>query len=151
MLKTLYELFKALLNATLILLALCLFWGWKLFSAVEGATENLGQISAGISSLGGEAQSLRDDLTAARATLANLRENGTAATLAPEVTVSLNRLSDAIEGLQGKITDLSDQPGEILSKAAEAGASRFATEISTVASGALSCIPKLTDVSPKAE
>ena len=73
MAKTLKDLLLALLNATLILVALCLFLGWKLARSVENIQDNFRESLHIVQPLREQAQGVREDLASLRADLSGIR------------------------------------------------------------------------------
>ncbi|MEX0307521.1 MAG: hypothetical protein AB3N12_09060 [Ruegeria sp.] len=119
MAKTLKDLLLALLNATLILLALCLFLGWKLAQSVDqirdGFAENLQQVVP----LREQAQGIRGELTALRSDLATLNSQGTQldTTARQQLNSALQRLSnleDKLEDTQARLANLADNPEDLI-------------------------------------
>lgn len=81
MTKAVLDLAKALINATLLLAALCLFLGWQLFSSVESLTDqlvstrdNLSSVYQGITELRAEVGQIRSAIASGRAIDTQLAE-----------------------------------------------------------------------------
>lgn len=81
MTKAVLDLAKALINATLLLAALCLFLGWQLFSSVESLTDqlvstrdNLSSVHQGITELRAEVGQIRSAIASGRAIDTQLAE-----------------------------------------------------------------------------
>ncbi|MCA0922589.1 hypothetical protein [Pseudooceanicola nanhaiensis] len=74
--RTLGNLVLALLNATLILLALCLWLAWSVTSSVEEVTGNLAEVTGSIIPVRSEIRDLTDQIRETREGIASLREGG---------------------------------------------------------------------------
>ncbi len=119
MAKTLKDLLLALLNATLILLALCLFLGWKLAQSVDqirvGFAENLQVVAP----LRDQAQGIRGELAALRSDLATLGSQGTQlnAVTRQQLNAALRRLGDLegkLEDTQTRLAGLVEKPEDLI-------------------------------------
>ncbi|WP_175392924.1 hypothetical protein [Leisingera sp. JC1] len=119
MTKTLFELAKALLNATLILLALCLFLGWKLMAAAEGVTANAAAIADQVSPLRTAVSGLQEEAAALHSTV----QDGTAA------AASLTRLEARLAQVQASLADMRALPRQAAAEAARTGAAELAGRI----------------------
>lgn len=104
--KTLKDLLVACVNATLILVALCLFLLWQLSGTVERVTaefarnlEVLAPVNARINDLTQEVASLRQDLKEGSATEAVRQQLSELEAQAKELSETLNRISDTPERL----------------------------------------------------
>lgn len=120
MAKTIKDLLLALLNATLILLALCLFLGWKLAQSVDGIRAGFAENLQVIAPLRDEAQGIRGELAGLRSDLRAIRQQDLA-TLDPETRTKLNnaldRLSDLetnLEETQTRLAGLVDNPENLI-------------------------------------
>ncbi|MEX0320070.1 MAG: hypothetical protein AB3N21_19100 [Ruegeria sp.] len=130
MIKTLKDLVLALLNATLILLSICLFLGWKLFATLkearEGFTENLSLVAP----LRDDVRGVRSDLQGLRSQLATLSETGAAQPQIQRTLARLNEIEGRIEAAQTRLSDLADKPEQLIdytiTKSADAFANRVA-------------------------
>ncbi|MGI9368665.1 MAG: hypothetical protein ACR2O2_07475 [Ruegeria sp.] len=136
------DLFLALVNATLILLALCLFLGWKLATTVDGITSNFAQNLQLVTPLTEQAKGIRGELAALRSDLTSLRTEG--ASLDPanssKISAALNRLSEIEEKLgsvQTKMSELASSPQILVDHAIEKTADTVADRIIAVRG----CVP----------
>ncbi|KIC43036.1 hypothetical protein RA27_06885 [Ruegeria sp. ANG-R] len=136
MAKTLKDLLLALLNATLILLALCLFLGWKLAQSVDhirtGFAENLQLVAP----LREQAQGIRGELTALRSDLASLSQ-GTQldTTTRQQLGTALQRLSNLegkLEDTQARLANLVDNPEDLIDYAITTSADTITDQLLTV-------------------
>ncbi|WP_419739871.1 hypothetical protein [Ruegeria sp.] len=98
MAKTLKDLLLALLNATLILVALCLFLGWKLASTVEDVTSGLSEKLQVVAPLRDEAQGIREQLSGLRSDLARIQEDGVVSNTA--VSLRMSNTLDKLETIE---------------------------------------------------
>ncbi len=142
MAKTLKDLVFALLNATLILLALCLFLGWKLAQSVDdirtGFTENLQLVSP----LRDQAQGIRGELAELRNDLAAIRTQGdsldsSALQQLNAILQRLETLEENLEGTQARLAGLVDKPEDLIDYA-------ITTSVDNVTNGLLTvrgCVP----------
>lgn len=124
--KTLKDLFLAFLNATLILVALCLFLGWRMMATVDTVSE---RVSAGIAELA----PLRDEVAGVRAELSGLRADlgaaqGTEA--AERLKNRLDGLETRLKGMQARMTNLATLPDQLLDRAFETAADRLVRGLS---------------------
>ncbi|WP_171207239.1 MULTISPECIES: hypothetical protein [unclassified Ruegeria] len=122
MAKTIKDLLLALLNATLILVALCLFLGWKLAQSVEnirtGFAENLQQVAP----LRDQAQAIRGELAGLRSDLADLRVQGgnldqTTRTNLNDALKRLNDVEEKLSATQARLNGLVDNPEDLINHA----------------------------------
>ncbi|SDW29474.1 hypothetical protein SAMN05444358_101434 [Ruegeria halocynthiae] len=137
MAKTLKDLLLALLNATLILLALCLFLGWKLAQSVEhirsGFAENLQLVAP----LREQAQGIRGELTALRSDLATLSSPDTQLDAADrqQLNAALQRLGnveDKLEDTQARLANLVENPEDLIDHAITTSADRITDRLMTL-------------------
>ncbi len=108
--RTLWTLVLALLNATLILLALCLWLGWSLFSTVEHITDDVAEITGTIRPLRAEIRDLTSQIGETRSNLAALREGGEdlqlCAALETQLASAEARVAELTDTLKGIEDDL---------------------------------------------
>ncbi|MGV6803738.1 MAG: hypothetical protein ACWA49_05985 [Ruegeria sp.] len=114
MAKTLKDLLLALLNATLILVALCLFLGWKLAQSVENIQDNFRESLHIVQPLRDQAQGIREDLGGLRTELSGLRNRGdddpeTRQKLLLALT-RLDQVQSKLESTQSRMKELADSP-----------------------------------------
>ncbi|WP_298847658.1 hypothetical protein [uncultured Ruegeria sp.] len=127
MAKTLKDLLLAMLNATLILLAVCLFLGWKLASKVESITAGFSDTVQVLAPIRDEARGIRGELAALRSDLTTLTlENQVADPLvAQNIRATLSRLNavdQKLQTVQARFTDLADTPETLIAQAIQTGA-----------------------------
>lgn len=122
MAKTLKDLLLALLNATLILLALCLFLGWKLAQSVDNIRTGFAENLQLVTPLRDQAQGLRGELAALRSDMVAIRAQDDASdpATARQLNAALQRLNGLQEGLektQARLTGLVDSPEDLIDHA----------------------------------
>ena len=120
--KTLKDLFLALLNATLILVALCLFLGWRMMATVDTVSD---RVTASIAEL----TPLRDEIAGVRAELSGLRADLAAApgtVASARLQNRLDGLETRLDGMQARMASLATLPDQLLDRAFETAADRMA-------------------------
>ncbi len=122
MARTLSDLLLAMLNATLILVALCLFLGWKLASTVEGVTTAFAENIHIVAPLKDEVQGVRGELTALRSELSSLRDNTILfdSATAQQISAALGKLDGLetkLQAAQTRIADLTEAPDKLIQTA----------------------------------
>ncbi len=143
MAKTLKDLILALLNATLILLAVCLFLGWKLATTVDGITTKFAENLQLVAPLREEAQGIRGELTALRSSL-NTLSSGDGALDTTE-TQRINALIDKLDGIeqrfattQTRLGELADSPETLINHAIDKTADTVTDRITAIRG----CVPE---------
>ncbi|MEW2914348.1 hypothetical protein [Leisingera sp. JC11] len=119
--KTLFDLAKALLNATLILLALCLFLGWKLMAATEVVTAAAADAADRLTPLHTAVTGLQEEVAALR----NAVQDGSSTAFAARFAQLEARLAQ----LQTSVSEMRALPQEAAAEAARAGAAELASRI----------------------
>ncbi|CUH87476.1 hypothetical protein PH5382_01405 [Phaeobacter sp. CECT 5382] len=131
--KPMFDLFKAFFNASLLLLALCLFLGWKLFAAAEAVSDGFEKTSADFRPVHVEIQTMTQELAALSKTLE--RDTGPDST---EMRLRLARLERQTIGLKVETQALKQLPAQVMAKAAEAAAEKLSA-------GLALWVPRLSD------
>ncbi len=98
MIKAIWDLTIALINATLLLVALCLFLGWQLFSSIDSLTEQLGTARDKLVQVHQNISDIRADLEDIHAAVTS----GTA--LDQQVDKKLSAIDKRIADVQTKVT-----------------------------------------------
>lgn len=119
--KTLLELLKAVLNASILLFAICLFLGWKLFTSAESVVDQLGEISNDFAPVHLEIQTMTQELAAL--TTALERQNIPDST---EMRLRLARLEQQFTDLKLETQALKQLSAQAMTRAAEAAAAKLA-------------------------
>ncbi len=142
MAKTLKDLMLALLNATLILLALCLFLGWKLAQSVENIRDGFAENLQLVSPLRDQAQGIRDEVAGLREDLATIRDKQGDLDFAVKAKLSaaLDRLGELeanLENTQARLAGLVDNPEDLIDYAVTTSTEAAAAQVMRVRG----CVP----------
>jgi len=129
MTKVILDLFKAMINATLLLLALCLFLGWQLMSSVQTVTGKVTQAVVQISPVQDRLQELKLEISGLRRDIVSRSEL--------PVSNQLDSLDRRLAALQSDLSELHQLPAEIVQTAARTGAVELAGQITRLTS----CVP----------
>lgn len=137
MARTLKNLLLALLNATLILVALCLFLGWKLASTVEDVTTIFAEKVQIVAPLRSEIQSARGELSALRSDLATLQVsdisgNSAAVQRISDTLTKLDALEQKMQASQERVAEITETPGILINTAIENSADVVADRINAI-------------------
>ena len=142
MLTTLKNLGLAMINATLILIVLCLFLTWKITNRVDNLASNFAQNLNIVAPLREDLQGATKELAALRSDLAALK------TQSGDVSsATLQRLQDRMSQTQGKletaqqsVRDLTQAPAQLIDHAIETAADEFAQRAKDIRG----CVPPET-------
>ncbi|WP_170782598.1 hypothetical protein [Ruegeria lacuscaerulensis] len=142
MARTLTDLLLALLNATLILVALCLFLGWKLASTVDDVTTTLTEKVQIVAPLKEEVKGVRGELTALRSELSSLQSAAVVADSAVAAQISLalaklDQLETKLQTSQARIADLTESPDHLINTAINTTADAIADRVIAIRG----CVP----------
>ncbi|WP_170759425.1 hypothetical protein [Ruegeria lacuscaerulensis] len=134
MAKTLKDLLLALLNATLILVAVCLFLGWKLASKVEGITTAFSEKVQIVAPLRDEIQGVRGELAALRSELASVQPGDVGVDSATQQRISetlstLNALEEKMQTSQARIAEITEAPETLINTAIGTSADAIADRV----------------------
>lgn len=116
----LFDLLKALLNASLLLLALCLFLAWKMVSAASTVSEQLSQVSDNFTPVHVEIQAVTQELTALTKALESHESPDST-----ELRFRLARLEQQFGALRQETLALKQLPAQIMATGAEAAAAKL--------------------------
>lgn len=109
--RTIGNLLLALINATLILVALCLFLGWQLSRQVETITGNVAQNLTQVEGLRSEVSAMTAEMAALRSELSAQRVQADPMTLQ-----AMQELSAKLDGIDGRLTDARSRIQSFLSE-----------------------------------
>ncbi|CUJ88953.1 hypothetical protein RUE5091_00795 [Ruegeria denitrificans] len=142
MAKTLKDLLLAMLNATLILVALCLFLGWKLASTVEDITMVFSEKAQVIAPLRDEIRGVQGELVALRSDLADVQAGGSVTDISEKLRIStalvkLDNLEEGMQITQARIAEITQTPGVLINSAIEKSADVVADRIIAIRG----CVP----------
>ena len=118
--RTIWNLVLALLNATLILLAICLWFAWGAMSSAERVATEIRTTVTSVQPVREEFRGLRGDIQDLRADLASLQnQDGTRTQAVAELSGSINSLQGEIESLSGSIRAIDVDPNAVVTHAIE--------------------------------
>jgi len=129
MTKAILDLLKAMINATMILLALCLFLGWQLMSSVQTVTDKVTQAVVQVAPVQDRLHALKLEITGLRRDIVSRSEL--------PISNQLDSLDRRLAALQSDLTELRQLPSDIVQTAAQAGAAEIAGQIARLTS----CLP----------
>ncbi|MGX9350642.1 hypothetical protein ACS3QZ_05540 [Shimia sp. W99] len=125
--KTLKDLFLAMINATLILVALCLFLLWQLSGTAKDIAGQFSENLQIVTPLEGEAQALRAEVAGLRTDLGALAQasGDRSQELRRDVEVRLALLDGKLDNLQTSLTRIADTPDRLMTVAIDETADRM--------------------------
>ncbi|NRB16459.1 MAG: hypothetical protein HRU33_02470 [Rhodobacteraceae bacterium] len=129
MTKIILDLLKAMINATLLLLALCLFLGWMLMSSVQGVTAKVTEAITQVAPVQHRIEGLRLEVAGLRTDISRR----------PELALSgqLTALDQRLTALQHEMSELRQLPSDIIAIAAQTAASELVGHLGQLTS----CLP----------
>lgn len=134
--KTVKNLLVAMINATLILVAICLFFLWRLSDTAERVVASFAQNLQIVQPLETKVDGLRTEVASLRSDLAALSLDSTSLT-APateRLQTRANALQLELEGINSNLARLADTPETLMQSALDDVATRVSGRISTIAS-----------------
>lgn len=140
MLKVLKDLGVALLNASLILLALCLFLAWKVVSTADNVASSFASNLVTVEPLRADLQAMTGELVSIRQDVAQLSAQSS------EVqSAALRRIATRLEKVDTRVTDasksignLSEVPYRLVDRAIETAADNLAQQAKSIRG----CVPE---------
>ncbi|MGR3622166.1 hypothetical protein [Pseudophaeobacter sp.] len=139
MTQTIFDLLKALMNATLLLLALCLFLGWQLFASAREVTDRLGEISENLIPLHSQLQTVTQEVSLLRQALDRSNPADRA-----EIRKMLSLLETQLAAIKGKAQALQQLPAQLVSTSVESAIRSLSQEIDERLPRLSSCSQKQT-------
>ena len=134
--KVLKDLLLALINATLILVAICLFFLWRLSDTAERVVSSFAQNLQIVQPLENKVGELRNEVAELRSDLASISLEGSA--LTTQATQRLQARADAaqseLEEINASLAKLADTPDRLMQTALDDVAARVSGRIGDVAS-----------------
>ncbi|SDD77581.1 hypothetical protein [Ruegeria marina] len=127
--KTLKDLVLALINATLILVALCLFLAWQLMSTVDDITDRLTESIRIFAPVRDEVAGLRAEISGLRADIAAIGAQGVPMT---RVEARLDAMGARLDDMHARMDELATLPDRLIDTAIETAADKFARSLSAV-------------------
>lgn len=141
MATTLKNLALALLNATLILVALCLFLAWKISQTVDGVAQNFASSLQIVTPLREDVGAMTSELAALRADLATIRDQTGEAR-----SQAMGAVQDRMSAIDARLSDasarlaaLQDAPRELLDQSVERTMAAAADEFSRAVNDIRGC------------
>lgn len=124
--QTFFDLLKAMINATLLLLALCLFLGWSVISTVQDVTDKVTEAVIQVAPVQDRIQNLRIEVQGLRSDIKNR----------PDLAVSdqLRSLDERLAALQREMSGLRNLPADIVETAARSGVAELAGQLTQLTS-----------------
>ncbi|MEM8731851.1 MAG: hypothetical protein AAGF79_18220 [Pseudomonadota bacterium] len=122
--KVLKDLFLALFNATLILIALCLFLAWQISQTAAQVVDRAADAASQIQPVTVELDALRTEVAGLRSDLETMSDGASdqAAAAAAATQQKLDDLQARIDGIQEKVADLRALPDSVAeAQSGEAG------------------------------
>ncbi len=129
--KVIKDLFLALLNATLILVAVCLFLGWKLMSTVDGVVSNAAANLEVLRPLREEVAGMREEVQGLRSDLATMADgaDGISAAAAERLQLRAEALEARMDEVRSQISTSLGSPEELIDHSIETAADAAARSI----------------------
>ena len=133
MAKILKDLLLAFLNATFILLALCLFLGWKLLQSADQIRTGFAENLQAVAPLREQAQGIRVEITELRSDLASFGQRAQLdETMRQQLSATLqhlNSLEGKLENTQSRLANLVERPEDLINYAITTSADSFTDRI----------------------
>lgn len=131
MAKTLKDLALALINATLILIALCLFLAWKTSTTIDGMIATFARNLEVVAPLRGDVQAMTGELAALRADIAALRsQSGEVSSAAlSRLQSRAGAIETRVEDVQARITALQGAPQQLMDQAMQSALASFTQSV----------------------
>jgi hypothetical protein len=124
--RTVGNLALALLNATLVLIALCFWLAWSAFSAAERVTSQVEQAAQSVLPVRGEIRDLTAQIEGTRAELVALRDRGEdGGGAVAELSESVAAIEAQLAVLADEVSKLNAAPGAMIDRAVEASFRSF--------------------------
>ncbi|WP_146345104.1 hypothetical protein [Falsiphaeobacter marinintestinus] len=114
MAKTLKDLALALLNATLILVAVCLFLGWKLSSTVDGVLTGFASKIQIVGPMRDDVKMMTAELSALRSDLASLNTGDLSPEIMSRVQTRIDQVGVRMDKMGGRLDEITALPQTML-------------------------------------
>lgn len=114
--RTAKNLLLALINATLILVIICLWFAWKVLSAAQDVSTQISEAAETVAPVRDDINALTEEIAGARADLASLRESA-AEEVAPGLVERLDRIEAQLGQVTETIAEVRANPDELIDKA----------------------------------
>ncbi|MEX0339988.1 MAG: hypothetical protein AB3N11_13225 [Arenibacterium sp.] len=121
------DILLALLNATLILIALCLWLAWQLGDTISAATTEFSERVANVKPLRGDVQSMTAQVAALREDVAALRQSSDAPqkVAVNDLLDRLDQIDIRVSGTLDRVDHLVSHPGDLVEIAVERAGARI--------------------------
>ncbi|MDJ0857869.1 MAG: hypothetical protein QNJ03_02235 [Dinoroseobacter sp.] len=131
---TLKNLFLALLNATLILIALCLFLAWQTVQSLQDVTEAFADRLVELAPLREDLQKLTSEGAALRGEFQALRTAARTDTAAkaPELEARIVALDEKVSDTAARVNELLDAPEDLIFAGIDHGAAALTQSVSEI-------------------
>ncbi len=125
--KLIKDLFLAMLNATLLLIALCLVLGLMVVNRANSITETFATNLIKLEPVKDEVVGAREDIAALRTDLADLKANpsGLSEAALNQLGTRVDAMSERMDGLEETIQEVKQMPYDLTEHAIETAADRF--------------------------
>ncbi len=135
--RTIGNLLLALINATLILVAICLYFAWQLAQEVEAVTGHVGQNLTQVEGLRSEISAMTAEMAALRADLSSKSVQADTMTLQAmeELTGKLDRIDGRMADTRGRLEAFLSEPTALVDRAVD----RTAAELKGIAGTFANC------------
>lgn len=132
--KTLKDLFLALLNATLILVALCLFLLVLLVSKANSLSDSFDEKLALVTPIQDNIKSTLSEATALRKDLSALRDQSTSVSsdAMKRIETRIDGLNEQLSTMQGSLQTLTQAPNELVDHAIESAADQVVLGVARI-------------------
>ena len=130
--KTLKDLGLAMINATLILIVLCLFLAWKVTSKADQVASNFARNLVTIQPLREDIQGTTTELAALRQDLAQIsrQSDGLQSASLQRIETQLGKITENVERARQSVAHLSQAPTRLVDHAIDTAADRLTQGIS---------------------
>ena len=118
--KILKDLFLAMINATLLLVALCLFLLWQLSGTAQQIASDFAGNLKGLQPIATEINGLRGELDSLRADLVNAPR-----TLQTELSTRLDNVDARLAGLDTRLQTIAQTPDRLMTVAIDQSSTRI--------------------------
>jgi septal ring factor EnvC (AmiA/AmiB activator) len=141
MAKIIKDLALALVNATLVLIAICLFLAWRLGATVDGMTATFAENLELLAPLRAEVAAMTDEITGLRGDIAALSSQTAEASDASlqALEARIAEASARLDATQGRFDQLVQAPGQMIDRVIEAAMQTGATEFSRAVNDIRGC------------
>lgn len=138
MAKTLKDLALALLNATLILVAVCLFLGWKLSSTVNGVLTDFASNIQIVGPMRDDVQTMTAEVSALRGDLASLKSGEYSPEILSRVQTRMDHVEARMDKMGQRLGDLTALPQTMLDQSIE----KLGNEAAHAVNDIRGCVPR---------